>query len=142
VTDWLQRAAAFFPEGWGCAADETDETMLSSASSVDPPGLCEQRDDLSSVSSVGQPPVSAKIADPEQAALDWLYADLLRDVVPAADALERGINAGHARAILFRVAKEHLLEQRGVDGRLYWSRPYSPADINARFASWRAWKEG
>lgn len=148
MTDWLKRAASFFQERGGYPTDKTDETPptgqaepLSSVSSVGGAGLSEKRDALSSVSSVGVPPLSAEIADPEQAALDWLHADLQRDVVPAAGVIERGIKADHRRATLYRVAKERLLEQRGVDGRLYWSRPYSPADINAKFAWWRAYHD-
>lgn len=149
MTDWLKRAASFFQERGGYPTDKTDETPpaeqaehLSSVSSVRGVGLSEKRDELSSVSSVGVPPLSTEIADPEQAALDWLHADLQRDVVPAADVMERGIKAGHKRATLYRVANECLLEQRGVDGRLYWSRPYSSADISAKFAWWRRFHTG
>jgi hypothetical protein len=137
VIDWLKRAAAFFQERGGTPTDKTDESPLSSVSSVDLPPLSAERGDLSSVSSVGVPPLSAEIADPEKAALDWLHDYLRRDVVPATDVMEHGIRAGHKRTTLFTVARERLLELRGVDGRLYWSRPYSPADINATFARWR-----
>lgn len=141
MTDWLQRAAAFFQKEGGTPTDKTDETPLSSVSSVEGVAVSEKREDLSSVSSVGVPPLSAEIADPEQAALDWLHADLQRDVVPAAGVMERGIKAGHKRTTLYRVARERLIEQRGIDGRLYWSRPYSPADISAKFAWWRAFHD-
>lgn len=52
MTDWLARARREFSESPGTPTDRTDETPISSVSSVPPPGVCRKHDAVSSVSSV------------------------------------------------------------------------------------------
>jgi hypothetical protein len=69
--------------------------------------------------------------------LEWLRGYLGRDVVPADTVLQAGRDAGYSMNTIKQLAKVWLCEQRGMDGRVYWSRPWSPSDVNALFAKWR-----
>lgn len=74
---------------------------------------------------------------PPEEPLAWLRQYLGRDVVPADAVLQAGRDAGYSMGTIKQLAKVWLCEQRGIDGRVYWSRPWSPADISAKFAEWR-----
>jgi hypothetical protein len=66
VIDWLARADSQFTQRGGTPTAKTDETPISSVSSVDPPAVSEDEADLSSVSSVGVPPLLRHIGDPDR----------------------------------------------------------------------------
>lgn len=63
MTGWLARAAAFFAESPPTPTDKTDKTPLSSVSSVAPWGVSAKAHGVSSVSSVGVPPLWADFDD-------------------------------------------------------------------------------
>lgn len=66
MTDWLALADSQFAKRGGTPTAKTDETPLSSVSSVDPPAVSEDEAGLSSVSSVGVPPLLRHIGDPDR----------------------------------------------------------------------------
>lgn len=65
-TDWIALARSEFAKRGTPPTAKTDETPISSVSSVAPPAVCKGDAEVSSVSSVGVPPLLRHIGDPDR----------------------------------------------------------------------------